>query len=62
MASDLDVSNPMMPLQRKRPLGYKESTPREYFPGNVEEFYWPNYFEAFDLVCNGIKKHFDQHG
>ena len=62
MASDLDISDPILPQQRKRPRRYEESTQEEHFLGSVEDFYRPIYFEALDLACNGIQKRFDQPG
>ena len=62
MASDLDVSDPILPQHWKRPRRCEESTQEEHFPGSMEDFYWPIYFEALDLACNGIQKRFDQPG
>ena len=62
MASDLDVSDPILPWQHKRPRRCEESTQEEHFPGSVEDFYQPIYFEALDLACNGIQKRFDHPG
>ena len=62
MTSDLDVSNPVLSLQQKRPHRYEEGMEEEYFPGTVEDFFWPIYFEVLDLAINGIQKCFDQPG
>ena len=61
MASDLEVSDPVLPRQRKRPKRYEDGG-EGYFPENVEDFYRPIFFEAVDLVIGGIRAHFDQPG
>ena len=38
MANDLDVGDPILPQQRKRPQTFEESTQEEHFPGSVEDF------------------------
>ena len=59
MASDLDVSNPVLLRQRKRPRRYEDGE-EGYSPENVEDFYRPIFFEALDLVIGGIRARFDQ--
>lgn len=61
MASDLDVSDPVLPRQRKRPRRYEDGE-EGYSPENVEDFYRPIFFEALDLVIGGIRARFDQPG
>ena len=60
MASDLDVSNPILPRQQKRPQRYEVSTQEEHFQGCVEDFYQPLYFQALHLAINGFQKRFNQ--
>ena len=61
MASDLEVSDPVLPRQRKRPKRYEDGG-EGYSPENVEDFYRPIFFEAVDLVIGGIRARFDQPG
>ena len=58
---DLDVSDPVLPRQRKKPRSYKDRV-EGYSPENVEAFYLPIFFEALDLVIGGISACFDQPG
>ena len=61
MATDLQVDDPVLPRQRKRPRRYEGGEGEEYFPEKVEDFYRAIYFEALDVV-SGIKECFDQPG
>ena len=61
MASDLEVSDPVLPRQRKRPKRYEDGG-EGYSPENVEDFYRPIFFKAVDLVIGGIRARFDQPG
>ena len=40
----------------------KKAHQDEHFPGSVEDFYRPIYFEALDLTVTGVQKRFDQPG
>ena len=61
-ASELDVNEPTLPRKRKRPKRYDSGTSTGDFPSTVENHYKKIYFEALDLIINGIKDHFDQAG
>ena len=61
MASDLDVSDPVLPRQRKRPKRY-EDVGEGYSPENVEDFYRPIFYEAVNLVIGSIRARFGQPG
>ena len=60
--NDLDVGDPILSWQWKRPQRYEKSTQEGHFPGSVEDFYQPIYFEALDLAINGIQKRYEQPG
>ena len=62
MASDFDVSDPVLPRRRKRPRRYEDGTGEGDFPETVKDYYRPIFFEALDLVICGIKTRFDQPG
>ena len=62
MASDLEVNNPVLPRQRKRPRRYEDGSAEGAFPDKVEDLYRVVYFEAIDLIVNCIKDRFDQPG
>ena len=62
MASNLDVNDPILSQKWKGPQTYEEVTKQEHFQGNVEDFYWPVYYEALDLVINSIQKHLELPG
>ena len=55
MASDLEVNNPVLPRQRKRPRRYEDDSAEGEFPDKIEDLYRVVYFEAIDLIVNGIK-------
>lgn len=61
MASNLDVSDAVLPRRRKRPRRYDDGSEGD-FPEKVEDFYRPIYFEALDLLICGIQARFDQPG
>ena len=62
LAGSLDVSNPTLPRQRKRPSRYETGLSDSSFPQTVEELYRIAYFEALDLLVSAIKSCFDQPG
>ena len=61
-ASDLNINEPVLPRQRKRPRRYEDGMSNGEFPESVEDLYRRMYFEALDLVVCGIKGRFDQPG
>ena len=61
MASNLDVSDAVLPRRRKRPRRYDDGSEGD-FPEKVEDFYRPIYFEALDHLMCGIRARFDQPG
>lgn len=61
-ATELDVDEPKLPRQRKRPRRYDEGQSDGNFPHAVQDHYKRIYFEVLDLVINGIKNRFDQPG
>ena len=62
LAGSLDVNNPTLPRQRKRPRGYETGLSDSSFPQTVEELYGIAYFEALDLLLSAIKSRIDQPG
>ena len=50
LAKELDVDDPVLPRQRKRPRRYEASTSEGSFPQTVQDLYWIAYFEALDLL------------
>jgi hypothetical protein len=61
-ASDLNINEPDLPRQRRIPRRYDEGSANADFPSTTENHYKRIYFEALDLVMNGIKNRFDQPG
>ena len=61
-ASELDIDEPRLSRQRKRPRRFDPGSSIGDFPSTVEDYYKRIYFEALDLVINGIKNRFDQPG
>ena len=61
-ATDLDVSEPKLPRQRKTPRRFETGSGEHYFPQTVEEHYRKYYYEVLDLMVTSIKKRFDQPG
>ena len=51
-----------MPRKRKRPRRNESGTTESYSPECVEQFYRTVFFEALDLLVNGIKDRFNQLG
>ena len=62
LAAELDVDEPALPRQRKRPRRYEDGTGEAHFSENVKDFFRRIYFEALDLVISGINSRFDQPG
>ena len=56
MQEKLDVSLPTLPRKRKVPKKIREGSGEAFFPDDPKQYYRPQYFEAFDLVLNFIKK------
>ena len=61
-ASNLNINEPVLPRQRKRPRRYEDGPSEGEFPENVEDLYRHTYFEALDLIVCSIKERFDQPG
>ena len=61
-SNDVRVNEPVLPRRRKRPQRYEEGTSDGHHPREVEYLYRPIYYEALDLITNGIKQRFDQPG
>ena len=61
-ASSLDIDEPVLPRQRKRPRRYEDGASEGDFPESVESLYRHTYYEALDLIVSGIKARFDQPG
>ena len=57
----LDISKPQLP-RRKQPLKHLDGGQNAYYPKTEQEYYRRVYFEALDLLLNGIKTRFDQPG
>ncbi len=62
LGKECGINDPMLPRPRKRPRRYSNDISDEDIPTKVEDIYQPIYFEAIDLVINGIKMRFDQTG
>jgi hypothetical protein len=63
-ACDLGVNDPVLPRQRKRPKRHDSGIGEARIPESdtVEDYYRPIFYEALDLIVNGIKERFDQQG
>ena len=61
-AGDLGIQEPVLPRHRKRPKRYKIGEGGGYAVEDVETRYRVVYFEALDLLINGIKDCFQQPG
>ena len=62
MATALDISEPAMPRKRKIPKRFETGTAEDESLAMVDQHHWKIYFEAFDLIFNCIKNHFDRKG
>ena len=62
LAEELDVDDPLLPHQRKRPRRYESGTSEGSFPQTVQDLYRITYYEALDLIISSIKSRFDQPG
>ena len=62
IANKLDVEEPQPPRRRKTPRRFETGNAQPEFPSTVEDHYRRIYFEALDLVLQGIKERFDQPG
>ena len=60
--TNIVVSEPELPRQRKPPAKLDEDLSRGYYPQSVEAHYRRYYFESLDLAINSIKSWFDQPG
>ncbi len=60
-ASTLDIDEPSLPRNRKRPKRY-DSESEQYCPITVQELFRKHYFEILDHAINSIKSRFDQPG
>ena len=61
-ASSLDIDEPVLPRQRKRPRRYEHGASEGDFSESVECLYRRTYYEVLDLIVSGIKARFDQPG
>ena len=60
--SELGVSEPQLPRQKRRPARYDNGLSRGEFHDNPKSFYKQIYFEAFDLIISCITDRFSQPG
>ena len=61
-ANDLDINEPVIPRQRKRPRRYDDGASESDVLESVESFYRHTYYEALNFLVCGIKERFDQPG
>lgn len=61
-ASKLDINEPVLPRQRKRPRRYDDEASEGEFPESADDLYRRTYFEALDLIVCSIEEQFDQPG
>ena len=54
-ASELDIDEPNLPRQIKMPRRYDYGSSSGDFPSTIEDYYKQIYFEAPNLVTNGIE-------
>lgn len=59
-ASNLNINEPLLPRQRKRPRRYDDGASEGEFLQSVEDLYRHTYFEALDLTVCTINERFDQ--
>ena len=62
MVNDVDVGDPELPRQRRRPARYEFGSASAEFHSSPESFYRQFYFEAIDLIVQTINDRFDQLG
>ena len=60
-ASTLDIEEPSLPRNRKRPKRY-DSESEQYCPITIEEHFRKHFFEILDFAINSTKSRFDQLG
>ena len=61
-ASQCDVTEPILPRQRKMPKRYEQGTAEAEFLSSPKSYYKRIYFEALDLVINCVISRFNQPG
>jgi hypothetical protein len=62
MAEEVDVDEPKLPRQRKRPPRYEDGKAAPEFHSTPKDYYRSIYYEALDLITQTIKDRFDQPG
>ena len=60
--SDVDVEPPTAPRKRRVPRRFETGEAPATFPSSAEDHNRPIFFEAMDLICQGISDRFDQPG
>jgi len=61
-ATELDINDPKLPRRRKQPRRYDHGSSVGDFPSSVDDYYKRIYFEALNVIINGIKNRFNQPG
>ena len=61
-AKDLDISDPLLPQQRKMPKRYEIGNAQPEFVATPDHYFKCIYFEALDLITTCISERFDQPG
>lgn len=62
IANELGIEEPQPPRRRKAPRRFETGNAPPEFPSTVEDHFRRIYFEALDLVLQGIRERFDQPG
>ena len=62
IANELGIEEPQPSRRRKAPRRFETGNAPPEFPSTVEDHFRRIYFEALDLVLQGIRERFDQPG
>ena len=62
IANELGIEEPQPPRRRKAPCRFEAGNAPPEFPSIVGDHFRRIYFEALDLVLQGIREQFDQPG
>uniref|UniRef100_A0A1X7U3K3 DUF4371 domain-containing protein n=1 Tax=Amphimedon queenslandica TaxID=400682 RepID=A0A1X7U3K3_AMPQE len=61
-ANELELSEPVLPRKRKRPVRYEDGQVEAYYPDTPKSQYKAVYFRSLDVIISCIKTRFDQPG
>ncbi|XP_011402633.1 PREDICTED: zinc finger MYM-type protein 1-like [Amphimedon queenslandica] len=61
-ANELELSEPVLPCKRKRPVRYEDGQVEAYYPDTPKSLYKAMYFRSLDVIISCIKTRFDHPG